>query len=219
MSSRRPLRPSARAARQRGVVLLFSLIALVIMLIAGVALVRSFNTTLYTAGNIGFKRDMQNQSERAVDTVLTAFRTGALSTPAARAANVAGNNYSATMLSVNAQGMPVALALGDSAFAATYTAPDLQSSDASIAVRYVVDRLCSTVGNETTLGAAGCVLADNPTPAGTSSSNVQGADRAPLCPTCSSAAPQGVVYRVSVKVTGPRSTQSFFQSTFTVPSS
>ncbi len=199
--------------------LLFSLIALVIMLIAAVALVRSFNTTLYTAGNIGFKRDMQNQSERAVDTVLTAFRTGALSTPAARAANVAGNNYSATMLSVNAQGIPDALVLGDSAFAATYTAPDLRSSDASIAVRYVVDRLCSTVGNETTLGAAGCVLADNPTPAGTSSSNLQGADRAPLCPTCSSAAPQGVVYRVSVKVTGPRNTQSFFQSTFTVPSS
>ena len=53
--------------RQRGVVLLFSLIALVIMLIVAVALVRSFNNSLFTAGNIGFKRDMQNQSEAAVD--------------------------------------------------------------------------------------------------------------------------------------------------------
>lgn len=214
-------RSSVRApSRQRGVVLLFSLIALVIMLIAAVALMRSFNTSLFTAGNIAFKRDMQNQSERAADAVLTQFRTGTLNTPAARAATDNTRNYSALMLPVNAQGIPNALLTSDSTFDAAYTAPILYSDDAgqSVKVRYLVDRLCSAVGDETTLGAAGCVLADNPTPAGSSSANLQGADRAPLCPTCSSAAPQGVVYRLSVKVTGPRNTQSFFQSTFTVPS-
>src|SRR3979490_1993343 len=91
--------------RQRGVVLLFSLIALVIMLIAAVALMRSFNSSLFTAGNIAFKRDMQNQSERAVDTVLTAFRTGALNTSTGRAASDSTQNYSAVMLASNAQGI------------------------------------------------------------------------------------------------------------------
>jgi hypothetical protein len=32
------------------------------------------------------------------------------------------------------------------------------------------------------------------------------------------AVPQSVVFRLSILVTGPRNTQSFFQSTFSVPS-
>lgn len=207
-------------SRQRGVVLLFSLIALGIMLIVAVALVRSFNSSLFTAGNIGFKRDLQNQSERAVDAVLTEFRSGGnLASPTARGANNTAYNYSATMLPVNAQGIPNALQ-NNTAFAAVgSTGKDIPVSGMNVTVRYVVDRLCAATGDETSLGAGVCRLADNPVPVGTSLSNLQGADRAPLCPTCASAAPQGVVYRLSVKVTGPRNTQSFFQSTFTVPSS
>ena len=213
-------------SRQRGVVLLFSLIALAIMLIVAVALVRSFNSSLFTAGNIGFKRDLQNQSERAVDRVLTQFRTGgALASPTARAGNVQAQNYSALMLTTSAQGIPDVLR-NDSTFTTVGTAAnditppnDATGAPLNLQIRYVIDRLCATAGNETTLGAGSCRLADNPVPVGTSASNQQGADRAPLCPTCASAAPQGVVYRLSIRVTGPRNTQSFFQSTFTVPSS
>lgn len=221
MKHRRNHRQLSKAfARQRGVVLLFSLIALVIMLIAAVALVRSFNSSLFTAGNIAFKRDLQNQSERATDVVLTAFRAlGTLNTTAQRAADVPTSNYSATMLPANAQGIPNALVLPDAAFAATYKAPDLKSDDGSVTVRYVVDRLCATAGDETTLGPGSCMLADNKTPAGTSSSNQQSAERASGCATCPPPAVlQGVIYRLSIRVTGPRNTQSFFQSTFTVPS-
>ena len=229
------MHPSSRRCRrpdQRGVVLLFSLIALAIMLIVAVALVRSFNSSLFTAGNIGFKRDLQNQSERAVDKVLTEFKSGGnLASPTAREATNTAYNYSAKMLEVNAQGIPNALVSSgftDDTVTSTLTvvgpvvgvaANDLDLSDSKVKIRYVVDRLCATAGLETSLGASACRLADNPVPAGTSLANLQGADRAPLCPTCSSAAPQGVVYRLSIKVTGPRNTQSFFQSTFTVPSS
>jgi len=219
-----------RRSSQRGVVLLFSLIALVILLIAAVALVRSFNTSLFTAGNIAFKRDMQNQGERAIDKVLTEFRTGgALASPAAREVNNIDKHYSAAMLSSNAQGIPTALT-SESAYATiagpnSNTNRDITSENDStlagqaIKIQYVVDRLCSTPGSETSLGPTACVLANSPIPAGTSSSNLLSADRAPLCPTCSSAAPQGVVYRLTVKVSGPRGTTSFFQSTFTIPSS
>lgn len=214
-----------RRSSQRGVVLLFSLIALVVLLIAAVALVRSFNTSLFTAGNIAFKRDLQNQGERAVDKVLTAFRSGALASPTARAADSPTNHYSATMLASNAQGIPTALQDATQYATVADTSTDITAAtDTSlvgqaVSIQYVIDRLCSATGNETSLGASACVLANNPIPAGTSSSNLLSADRAPLCATCSSAAPQGVVYRVTVKVNGPRGTTSFFQSTFTIPSS
>lgn len=222
-----PLRtPASRRLPQRGVVLLFSLIALVILLIAAVALVRSVGTSLFTAGNIAFKRDLQNQGERAVDKVLNAFRSGGvLASPDARAANNLANHYSATMLATNPQGIPAVLQ--DATQYATVAAANTDitaDNDSSlvgkaISIQYVVDRLCATTGNELTLGPGSCVLSNNPTPAGTSSSNLLGAERAPLCPTCASAAPQGVVYRLTVKVNGPRGTTSFFQSTFTIPSS
>lgn len=223
MTRPQPHRFALRAIRrQRGVVLLFSLIALVIMLIAAVALVRSFQSSLFTAGNIAFKRDLQNQSERAVAAALAAFRIGGtLDSPTKRAANRMQSNYSASMLPVGTQGIPTALGLPDDQFPASYSAPDLLSDDAgqSVKVRYVIDRLCSKEGDESDIGDSSCMLASSAVPAGTSSSNLQSAERARLCPTCVAAAPQAVLYRLSIRVTGPRKTQSFFQSTFTVPSS
>ena len=217
-----PFRPPVQGtSRQRGVVLLFALIALVVMMIAAVAMTRSFHSSLFMAGNIGFKRDMRNQSEMAVSTALGYFRDATkLGTSGARAIDSSQYNYSARMLATDAHGIPSALALSNDDFALQYPAPVLKSQDnsQSVEVRYVIDRLCSTVGDETTLGPNTCVMANNATPPGRGALNAQSSDTAPLCPTCKSAAPQGVIYRLSIKVTGPRKTQSFFQSTFTVPS-
>lgn len=216
---------SQPATRQRGVVLLFSLIALVIMLIAAAALVRSFQSSLFSSGNIAFKRDLQNQGERAADKVLTAFRAGALSNPTARAANQVASNYSASMLTVNAQGVPDALR-DDTAFAAVGVAtnditPANETSLArqNVSIRYVIDRLCATAGAESTLGAAGCVVANNPVPSGTSAANMQSAERTLGVGGGTPTNQPSLIYRLSIKVTGPRNTQSFFQTTFTVPSS
>lgn len=212
-------RAASRAshARQRGVVLLFSLIALAIMLIVAVALVRSFNNSLFTAGNIGFKRDLQNQSELAVVQALALFNTGALSTPAGRANNQLASNYSATILATNAEGIPNVLQ-SDSTFAnAGFTGADLPPGP-NPTVRFVIDRLCATTGDETAIVAStSCRLGDYPVPAGSGLDNLRSADRTTTGG--KGAAPQSVLYRVSIKVTGPRNTQSFFQSTFTVPSS
>jgi len=214
---------------QRGVVLLFSLIALVILLIAAVALVRSFNTSLFTAGNIAFKRDMQNQGERAIDQVLTQFRTGgALVTQDARKNSVQTYHYSAVKLDSNAYGIPNALQ-SEAAYAVVAgpvsSSRDITSAnDTSLAgqamkIQYVVDRLCSSTGPESTLGSGSCVLASDPVPPGVSASKLMSADRPSLGAGLQSAVPQSVVYRVTVKVVGPRNTTSFFQSTFTVPTS
>lgn len=210
---RSPPRP---ASRQRGVVLLFSLIALVVMLIVAAGLVRSFNSSLFSAGNLGFKRDLQNQSERAVDKVLAEFRgTGSLSTPTLRKNLLKTSNYSASMLTTNAQGVPDALQNDTTFTAVGVTSNDISVPEMNVALRYVVDRLCATDGDETTLGPDVCRLSDNAVPAGTDEGNWQGPER--TINGKAGAVPRSVVYRLSIRVTGPRNTQSFFQSTFTVP--
>jgi type IV pilus assembly protein PilX len=178
-----------------------------------VALVRSFNNSLFTAGNIGFKRDLQNQSEQAVQLVLTEFKEGVLSTAAGRKVKLADKNYSAVILPTNAQGIPNALL---DLSTAGFTQADSVFSG-QIKLRYVIDRLCAIEGDETTIGATdNCRLAGDPVPIGTGLANLRGADR--TINGKRGAATQSVLYRLSIRATGPRNTQSFFQSTFTVPS-
>ena len=114
--AQRPCRVTrSTRSRQHGVVMLFGLIALAIMLIGTAAMVRSMNTSMFNAGNLGFKRDMGNQMERAISLVTDALRSGSLSSDAARQANLTASNYRATLLASNAQGIPNAL-LSDSVF-------------------------------------------------------------------------------------------------------
>ncbi len=197
--------------------LLFALIAVVIMMIAAVALIRSYNASLFMAGNIGFKRDMQTESELAVADALTAFRSGgALYARSARSNDIPSANYSASVLPVNNQGVPTAL---QSPLGIPDKATDTSTLRTGIKYRYVIDRLCNQSGDESTLGPNSCVVSSGQAPTGTSESQILGAGQKALCSTCASAQPQSVVYRVSVRVEGPRNTVSFFQSTLTVPSS
>ena len=69
--------PATRRA-QRGAVLLFALIALVVLLIGTVALMRSMNTSLFTAGNFGFKRDSDQPGRARHGPVLDTVQSGAL---------------------------------------------------------------------------------------------------------------------------------------------
>ncbi len=208
-----------RHRTQRGVVLLTSLLILVVMLIAAAALMRSFDTSLSTAGNLAFKRDLAQQSEQAAQTILAAFRpTGALAGSTARAANDLTRNYSAVVLPSNAQGIPQAL-LADTLPATVGTAADINAGQ-GITLRYVVDRLCSELGEDTTLGADRCTLADSTVLPGGASSDTQRAERGSGVAAGGTGAggagavAQPVIYRLSIRATGPRGTQSFFQTTF-----
>jgi type IV pilus assembly protein PilX len=185
------------------------------MLIGSVALVRSFNTTLFTAGNIAFKRDLQNQGERAVAVALDAVRgTGGLVTPVSRSVNRPALNYSATILPTNAQGIPTTLLLSHQDFDAAWTAPAVAvPAGQSVQVRYVIDRLCDSNGLDTVLGSARCQIVDAGPTGGSGSHLVKGDDA-----TSGGAAATSlqIVYRISVRVDGPRDTQAFFQTTFTM---
>ncbi len=90
-------------------VLLFCLIILVILLAGGVAVMRSMNSSLFSAGNLAFKRDLVNQGELAVSQAMQAFKTGGLATSASTANHVPAENYSAIELKTNDRGIPLVL--------------------------------------------------------------------------------------------------------------
>ncbi len=188
--------------RQDGVVLIFSLIVLLILLIGAVALMRSMNTSLLTAGNLAFRRDLVNQGEQAVSTVINEFKTGG-ALVGLTTANNQSLNYSATILATNTEGVPLAL-LNNSTFSTVGTSSnDITGSTSDVQIRYVVDRLCSTTGSSS---SALCAQSKaNPT------GGTGGSGAPPVTP------PSSTVYRLSVRVSGARSTQVFLQTTFTVP--
>lgn len=214
MTPKRRLPPHRRvgARPQQGIVIIFILIALVIMLIGAVAMAKSFNASMFMAGNLAFKRDLVNQAERAVAAALADLETGALTTQAARASNLQTSNYRAQMFTgtsattgVNAQGIPNAL-LSDSAFASVgSSARDITVDGQGVRVRYLIDRLCNNSGDEVTLTSANCTVGPTPNARGGSGSQMNVATQPPQ-----------VLYRLSVRVDGPRNTQAFFQTTLAI---
>jgi len=203
----------AAPKKQRGVVLLFCLIILVILLAGGVAVVRSMNSSMFSAGNLAFKRDMLNQGEQAVSVVLREFaNTATLGAPNATSTNQQALNYSATQLRSNAQGIPWVLLqrsttpsdydVNGGAF--TPSAGDITGRD-GVTIRYVIDRLCNATGSFATLGNTRCVYS----PIAIATGGTAGEERPPV-----SAPP---LYRLSIRVDGPRDTQVFLQSSFSKP--
>jgi type IV pilus assembly protein PilX len=193
------LPPHGRALphRERGVVLIGTLLALVLLMLAAFAMLRLSDTSVVLAGNLAFQRDLTNQAERAFSKARTVLASGELSTETKRQADQPSLNYSASRLATSANGIPKVLVSNDAYEEARLTAPEL--GDNGVTVRYVIDRLCLASGE---FSDASCEVTSSGTDKGGSSwLHKPGAEKRP-------------VYRVSVRVTGPRSTQAFFQSTF-----
>jgi Tfp pilus assembly protein PilX len=198
----------AARARQQGVVLIFSLLVLLILAIGAVALLRSVNSSLLSAGNLAFHRDLVNQGEQAVSIVMTEFKTnGPPLSGAPTTADLPAANYKSTVLPTNAQGVPLALlddTAGPNGFLSVGTAANdiVPTANSQVTIRYVIDRLCTNTG---TASSPNCVQSTGLPTGGTANRNT------------AVAPPSATVYRVSVRVTGPRNTQVFLQTTFTKP--
>lgn len=187
-------------APARGVVLLFALISLAVMLIGAVALMRGMDNSLLLAGNLGFRRDLVNQAERGTQRAIAQLGSGDLATEAARERHLPAQNYSAIQLDSDSHGIP-RLLLDDRLYAAAgYSAADIVDATTGVRVRYLIDRLCHDSGDYT---LTSCVTADN------------GLDSAADDRYRRVNAEQRPVYRISVRASGPRNTQAFFQTTVT----
>jgi Tfp pilus assembly protein PilX len=187
---------------QRGVIMIITLIALVILMIGGVALVKSFDTSLLLSGNLAFKRDLVNQGERGMAAAITRLTSSTLASEGTRQNNAVGSNYSAIVLTTDSRsGIPNAL-LSDSAFTLAGFTAAADITDGPVTIRYVIDRQCSAVGayDASTCNSVTGVASD------TSGSNFLKKAGGGTRP----------VYRISVRVTGPRNTQAYLQNTVTL---
>lgn len=178
--------------RQRGVILFVTLIALLVLMISGIALIRSFDSSLLLSGNIALKRDLVNQGERGMAAAIAALNNGNLSADTARQQSSAGDNYSAVALGSDSHGIPTIL-IDDAQW--NMTGSDILDNGTKI--RYVIDRMCSAAGVESTTNCTYVSLTDKGGP------TTQKQAQAGINP----------VYRISVRVTDARNTQTFLQST------
>jgi type IV pilus assembly protein PilX len=190
------------ADKQSGMVLFITLVALVIMLIASAALIRSTDTNLLISGNLAFKRDVVNQAERSMPSIRAKFTTGALSSTASKEADSVANNYYATILPSNAQGIPTIL-LNTLIFDLVMSSNNISDPSGVFTIRYVIDRMCLAAGE---ISPNNCTLVKAGTDVGGSANQkdrkLGGEDK--------------VVYRISLRATGPRNSEAFLQSTFTI---
>lgn len=188
-------------AGQRGVTLVIALIALTVLTVGAVAMTRSSDVSLRMAGNLAFKRDLVNQGERAIATALAELNAGGLAAESTRNANRVASNYSSTLLGSSAQGIPNVL-LSEAAFtAAGFSRADIADASTGVTVRYVIDRQCTGTGTYD-IAACQAVTAKPPPKScdGIACDVTTGAITRP-------------VYRISVRITGPRGNQTYTQTT------
>ena len=193
------MRPTRFAARQQGVVLFIALIVLVAMSLAGVAMVRSVDTSLGIAGNLAFKQSAIQGSDVGVREAYT-WLSGK-SSDVLKNNDAANGYFSAAPSSVVEDWYDIGKWGG--AKLVNAGTPDAAGN----VTRYVIHRMCTEPGTtyNGTNGATPNVCAlSTPTSGGSSGGSMA----------VGSAQFEGIpqlYYRITARVDGPRNTVSIVQ--------
>ncbi len=175
----------SRRRRERGITMLMVLILLTVMLLGGLALARITEIGTLATGNNTYREASLQASEVGVNTAYAAVKG-----LASEESNT-GNWYWASIQAADSAGLPSVNWTGAPSVAVgAYTA------------RYVVERMCSTAPVTDTLRQ--CLVKQIPQ---TPESAVYG--REALDP------PNSRQFRITVRVTGPKDTETWVQSLVT----
>ncbi|TCV88956.1 pilus assembly PilX family protein [Sulfurirhabdus autotrophica] len=185
--------------QQRGVVLFIALIALVAMTLAGIALMRSVDTSTIISGNLAFKQAATSSGDSGLETAVSWI---SLQSNSVLEAGDATQGYYATSGSK--------VFTNDATWGATVsvaaTGIDINGygTDSSAnTTRYIIERMCNSTGptsSTTCLFGAETPL-DN-------QRQIEGADLAGA----NVGSALSPMYRVTARVTGPRNTISYVQA-------
>lgn len=194
----------------QGFILFISLIVLLMMSLAGIALARSVNTANLIAGNIAFKQGSIAATDLGIQTAMTLFdaSSGYLGTESNTYSDSTAHCYSATAFNkdggsalkmVDPRGVPNVL-LNKSSFDSSYAACSSTSSSTGETIRYVIDRQCDSTVSGAAASEANCNVFSISSTSGSvsTSTTATGSETVPL-------------YRISVRVDGPRQTTSYAQ--------
>ena len=191
---------------QSGVVLFIAMIALVVMSLAAVALIRSVDTNNLIAGNLSYKQTAAASSSFGVESManelgiklLTYSEASdpangyyAVCTTYSTAGTCDGKNLTAVANWVPGTTSRLATGNGVTAGVDTY----------GNTVQYIVERMCKAVGSAS---ATPCLSSSSVLD--TSSKNVPNGPKGP------SSQFNAAIYRVTVRVAGPKNTLSYIQA-------
>lgn len=188
-------RGMAPPRRQEGVVLLISLIVLVAMTLAGIAVTRSVDTGNLIAGNVAFKQGSIAAGDRGIEAAMTYLKTKAVS------GGLSNTSTSEGYYSSNASHPDWTDA---TIWEDAVTVPDAAGNDTDAAgnsVEYIIHRLCATANSAPDLN---CAQSSEESAGSQGSSMSTGAPQRKGLP--------HYFYRISVRVLGPRDTLSILQT-------
>lgn len=192
--------PAPYGRRQRGIVLIVALIVMVALSLAGVALVRSVETTTAVVGNLAFRQAALLPANLAVEEASAALFKDVANNGIALIADpnndMTAQNYFATrQAGEDARGVPLQLQKKQN-----FALPRILYADPDqyFEVRYIIERTCIAAGPATVDTCD--MLPPKQSPAGTSNE----LEQAPL--------PQIPFYRLTVRVDGPKNTTAFLQT-------
>ena len=197
--SHRPAAFRPRLRTQQGVVLFVALIVLVVMALAGVAMMRQSGSGLSIAGNVGMKQNATSAGDFGTESAIAWWRTqkviaGALD------ADVAGEGY---FSSWGAAGD--ARLTGDPTLYPWGSAKQATSNDGTgNDVRYIIERLCLNPNQSSTQAGQLCVV----TPV------QDGRDKSGTCAHYPKSCDDDITvvhYRISTRIQGPKNTVSYIQ--------
>lgn len=204
-------RPTRR--QQGGVVLILALIALVALTLAAIALTRSVATSNAIAGNLAFQQAATHSADQGIETAVAWLENNAA---VAGTGGCSGTKLTCDLATdgyLASRSDPSSVQTWDDFWTASLgsKAKAMTTDTAGNTVNYVIQRMCLTTGDPNT----------DANPCATSPTAASGS-----CPggtTCTGGGGRGgtgsnvnaakqTYYRITVRVTGPRNTQSLVQA-------
>lgn len=189
-----------RRGTEQGVVLIVTLIMLVAMTLAGIALIRSVHTTTLIAGNLAMQQSALASGTVGTETAVNWLTTQLQSSGLSLDANILTQGYSAQ------RRIPPAGMSWEAYWTNTLAAQGvvtLPTDAAGNSVQYVIDRMCNGSGQASDTTGSGCAISVVIPPSTNSGKGVNAGN-----PKVSSY----VFYRVIARIQGPRSTTSFIET-------
>ena len=194
------------SSRQKGVVLMVALIVLVALTLAGIALMRSVDTSTMIAGNLAFQQSATNSGDTGIEYAvswLEANSSGATlhghiyaqGYSASRQDPAAGQSWDTFWTSVLA---PNGQTLQVPANATTSTIASTGNT-----VSFAIQRLCNTTGDPVSV-SVDCSVPQTAASSATSSSTGAGFIQLQVS--------TAIYYRITSRIVGPRNTVSYVQA-------
>jgi Tfp pilus assembly protein PilX len=178
--------------RQRGVVLLIVLVAMVAMLISVIALSRSMDTNQSVAGNLAFRNAAVHSTDAGVQGAV-AWLQGTVGT-AQLNTNAPDRGYFAQLAEPN---------WDEEALWSQCAACRIAADGAGNRIEWVIHRMCSAQGNPNDAGVSCSLLTAGSSAASGGSYNSDATNFAGVAQN---------YYRVTVRVQGPRNTNALIQT-------